>query len=100
MLLPLSRSVIAANSVLIALASIAVVLRIIARRKQHLPLKTDDFLIIAALVRAFFRREILQDREMTLLLGDCLWPVYRGYLCRSYQHICHSYCPAFSVPVP
>ena len=50
MLLPLSRSVIAANVVLIALASIAVILRLVARRKQRLALKGDDFTIIAALV--------------------------------------------------
>lgn len=51
MLLPLSQSVVAANVILLVLASTAVTLRVIARRKQRIPLKADDFLIVAALVR-------------------------------------------------
>ena len=51
MLLPLSQRVVAANVILLVLASTAVTLRVLARRKQRQPLKADDFLIVAALVR-------------------------------------------------
>ena len=56
MLLPLSQSTIAANVILAAFASIAVVLRVVARRTKKLPLRADDYTIILALVslpRAF-----------------------------------------------
>lgn len=98
MLLPLSRSVVAANTVLMALASIAVAFRIIARRKQRLPLKADDFTIIAALVRNSLREHPFQT-ELTELLGNCDWLVHRRNLCRSHQHICHSNSGAFSAQV-
>lgn len=49
MLLPLSKSVVAANATLAVLAILAVGLRLVARRKRNIPLKADDYLIVVAL---------------------------------------------------
>lgn len=43
-------SIIAGNITVVVLATVAVVLRIISRRMQRLPLQADDFLIFIALV--------------------------------------------------
>ena len=63
MLLHLSRSTIAANVILGALASIAVALRIVARRVRELPLKADDYTIILALVGA--RSQFVREHRLT-----------------------------------
>ena len=49
MLLPLSKSTIAANVILAVLASAAVALRIVARQTKKVALKADDFAIVFAL---------------------------------------------------
>ena len=49
MLLPLSQSVLAANVVLPTLATIAVVLRFVARKSTKSSLKADDYAILIAL---------------------------------------------------
>ena len=50
MLLPISKSLLAANIILPTLALLAVSFRIAARRKKHLPLGGDDYAILVALV--------------------------------------------------
>lgn len=49
MLLPLSKSTIAANVILAVFASAAVALRIVARQTKKVPFKADDFAIVFAL---------------------------------------------------
>ena len=56
MLLPLSQSVLAANVVLPILATIAVVLRFVARKSTKSPLKADDYVILIALA------SLIQDK--------------------------------------
>ena len=63
MLTSLSKAILAVSAVFIVLSTVAVALRIKARRVNSLPLKADDFVICAALVS-------LHDSKMRALLID------------------------------
>lgn len=54
MLLPLSQSVLAANVILPTLATIAVVLRFVARRSTKSSLRADDYAILVALASLLY----------------------------------------------
>lgn len=84
MLLSLSRSTIAANVILAALASAAVVLRMAARRKRRLPLKADDYAIVFALVSFL---SVVPGNEVDCPVGLVIRPLHIWNLCRSHKPI-------------
>lgn len=71
--------IVAANIIVIILATIAVGLRIVSRRMQRLALEADDFLIFAALVSRNAQNAVRGNRksgdltvETSLLDGRCV----------------------------
>lgn len=88
MLLPLSKSTIAGNVILELLATIAVALRLVARRNRKLELKADDYVIIFALV--CFVPNVCLTVRLTLAIGLSHGMLHLWHLRRRYESICHS----------
>ena len=94
MLLPLSKSIIAANIILPTLAVLAVVLRWLARRSKKLSLGADDYSIGIALV--FFCLSPASSAVAYYLWDHSCWSMYCRSLGSMSQHDC--YPNAFDVP--
>ena len=87
MLLPLSKSSIAADAILASLASIAVTLRVMARYQRKLPLRADDYTIIFALASLSFNSIYLYHLSVS---SDCsTWDMSFGDSCWSHQYLSH-----------